>query len=213
MAIASGLIEVARRIAADRHANGGVDVARREAVARGTGAVDVDLDRRLAERGENCEVGDARNGRQHRLDLGGGVRERLQVVAIELDRILAFHAGHRLGDIVLEVLREIELDAGKLRCELGDDFGGELVLVETGAPLVHRFQGRKEFGVEKTGGVGAVVGPAVLRHDRLHFGKFTNDIADAVDITVAFIERDRGRQRRTNPEIALFQLRQKLQAQ
>src|SRR5205807_80200 len=127
-------------IAADRDANGGVDVARRKPVARGTGAVDVDLDRRLAERGEDGEVGDARHRRQHRLDLGGGVRQGLQAVAVVLDRILALHA-------------------------------------------------------------------------RLHFRKFTDDVADAVDVGVAFIERYRGRQRRTYPEVALFKLWQKLQAQ
>ena len=81
------------------------------------------------------------------------------------------------------------------------------------APLVDRLQGSKKFGIEKARGVGAVVGAAVLRDRRLHFRKFTDDVADAVDVGVAFIERYRGRQRRTYPEVALFKLWQKLQAQ
>jgi hypothetical protein len=45
----------------------------------------------------------------------GGLLQRLQVVAVDLDRILALDAGGGLLDVVLDVLREIEIDAGKLR--------------------------------------------------------------------------------------------------
>src|ERR1700712_4560125 len=114
MPVAAGLIEVAGRVAADRHLDGGIDVAGREPVTGGLGPIDIDLDGRLAERGEHREIGDPLHGGKHRLDLVGGVGERLQVVAIQLDRILALYARYGFGNVVLQVLREVELDAGKL---------------------------------------------------------------------------------------------------
>jgi hypothetical protein len=38
----------------------------------------------------------------------------LQIIAVDLHRILSLHAGGRLLDVVLDILREIELDAWKL---------------------------------------------------------------------------------------------------
>ena len=90
-------------------------------LARRLGAVDVDLDGGLAERGEHRKVGDALHGREHLLDLVGSVGQRLQIIAVELDRVLALHAGHRLGDVVLQILREVELDAGEAIVELLED--------------------------------------------------------------------------------------------
>src|SRR6202035_5319642 len=109
MAVAARLIEVAGAVAPDRGLDRGVDIARRKPVAGGARAVDIDLDGRLAERGENRKIGDPLHRRQHRFDLVGGVGERLQVVAEQLDRVLALHAGDGFGDIVLQILREVEL--------------------------------------------------------------------------------------------------------
>ena len=122
MPVAAGLVEIARGVAADRDLDGGVDVARRQPITRGLGAIDVDLDGGLAERGEYRQVGDALHGRQHRLDLVGGVGQRLQVVAVQLDRVLALHARDGFGNVVLQVLREVELDAGKLVLQLRQQF-------------------------------------------------------------------------------------------
>ena len=122
MPVAAGFVEVAGGIAADRHLDGGVDVAGREAVARRLGAIDVDLDGRLAERGEHRQIGDALHGGQHRLDLVGGVGERLQIVAVQLDRVLALHAGYRFRDVVLQILREVEFDAGKFVLQFCQQF-------------------------------------------------------------------------------------------
>ena len=61
VAVAAVFVEIAGGLAADGRLDGRVDVARREPVARGPGAVDVDPDRRLAERVEHGEVGDARH--------------------------------------------------------------------------------------------------------------------------------------------------------
>ena len=51
VAVAAFLVEIAGGLAADRRLRHGVDVARRQAVARGAAPVDADLDGRLAERG------------------------------------------------------------------------------------------------------------------------------------------------------------------
>ena len=64
MPVAAGLVEVAGAVAADRDLDGGVDIAGRQPVARRPGAIDVDLDGRLAERGEHREIGDALHGRR-----------------------------------------------------------------------------------------------------------------------------------------------------
>src|SRR5262249_16344520 len=53
MPVAAGLVEVAGGIAADCDLDGSVDIAGRKPIARGAGAVDVNLDGRLAERGEH----------------------------------------------------------------------------------------------------------------------------------------------------------------
>ena len=50
VAVAAVLVKIARGLAADRRLHRGVDVARRQAVARGARAIDVDPDGRLAER-------------------------------------------------------------------------------------------------------------------------------------------------------------------
>jgi len=91
MPVAAGLIEIAGAVAADRHLDGGIDIAGGQAVARRLGAIDIDLDGGLAERGEYRQIGDALHGGQHGLDLVGGVAERLQIVAIQLDGVFALY--------------------------------------------------------------------------------------------------------------------------
>ena len=150
MPVAAGLIDVAGGIAADRHPDGGVDVARRETVARRAGAIDVDLHGRLAERGEHRKIGDAGHGGEHGLDLVGGVGQRLQIVAEQLDRVLAFDARDRLGDVVLQILREVEFDAGKIGLELAEDLRGERVLVHARAAIGSTgFRGAKNSALKK----------------------------------------------------------------
>ena len=170
MPVAAGLIEIAGAVAADRDLDGGVDVARRQAVARRTRAVDIDLDGRLAERGEHRKIGDALHGAEHGFDLVGGVGQRLQIVAVELDRVLALDARDRLRDVVLQILREVEFDARELVLQLRQQLRGQFVLVAGAGPFAVGLQRREEFGVEQAGGVGAVVRAAVLRHHRFHFG-------------------------------------------
>ena len=65
MAIAALLIQIAGALTADGGLDRGIDVAGREAVARGACAVDVDLERRLTERVEYGQVGDAGHRGEH----------------------------------------------------------------------------------------------------------------------------------------------------
>src|SRR5262249_15659197 len=122
--ITARLVNVASRLAADRGPYRRVDVAGREAVARRAGTVDLDLDRRLAERGEDGDIGDAWYRRQHGFAPAGCLGQCLRVVAEALDRVLAFDAGDLLGHIVLQILREVELDAGKFLPQLSLYFAG-----------------------------------------------------------------------------------------
>ena len=90
-----------------------------------------------------------------------------QIIAVKLDRVFAFHAGDRFGNIVLQVLREIEFHAGKFILQLGQQLRSQYLLVMGVRPLACRFQWSEEFGIEQARGVGAVVGTAMLRNHRL----------------------------------------------
>jgi hypothetical protein len=121
-------------------ANGGlddvVDVLRLKTIARGFQPVDGDHQAGLAGDIEDANVGDAGNLLHDAGDLIGDVRQIVEVVTEELERIFAFDARHRLLDVVLDVLREIEIDAGILLKAAGDG-GDELLLaaVELRTPL------------------------------------------------------------------------------
>ena len=88
-----------------------------------------------------------------------------QVRADDLDRVGAFDAGQAFFDIVLNILREVQVDAGEFGRELPLEILDQIVLVPAGRPFLEGLQGHEEFRVEKAGGVAAVVGPAVLGHD------------------------------------------------
>ncbi len=66
---------------------------------------------------------------------------------------------------------KLKLDAGKLRLQRFVDLLDELVFAHALAPFLGRLERGKELGVEEAGGVGAVIGPALLRYDGLDFGK------------------------------------------
>ena len=103
----------------------------------------------------------------------GGARNLLQrgkVRADDLDRIGAFKARQPFLDVVLNVLREIKIDADEFLFKLRVKFFDKLLFGHRLGPLVERFQRHEEFGVEKTCGVAAVVGTAVLGRNGDNFG-------------------------------------------
>ena len=112
--IAGAFVQIAGALAADGGLDHGIDVPGRQSIARGPHPIDIDADGRLSERTKHGEIGDARHFGEHRGNCVGGFFQRLQIVAVDLDRIFALHARCRLFDVVLDVLREIEVDAGKL---------------------------------------------------------------------------------------------------
>src|ERR1700687_1560622 len=111
MPVAAGFIEIASSIAADRHLDGGVDISRRQPVTGSLRAIDIDLDRGLAERSEHRQIGNSLYRGQDRLDFVGRVGERLEIVTIQLDRVLALNSRYGFGNVVLQILREIEFNA------------------------------------------------------------------------------------------------------
>src|SRR6266851_795277 len=117
----------------------GVDVTRKDAVPRGFGAIDLDDERRLSAHLEDAHVCDTGNRLHRLLDLAGEAGERVEVVAEELERVLSLHARHRLFDVVLNVLREVEFDAREA-AEARVDLVDELRLGETGTPLLGGLQ-------------------------------------------------------------------------
>ena len=162
MAVAGAFVEVAGALAADRRLHHRIHVARRKPVARRPHAVHVDANRGLAQRSQDREIRDSGYLCQHSGDLLRRFLQGLQIVAVHLDGVLAFDAGCRLFDVVLDVLREIEVHAGKLLIQGVRHVLSELVLVDARRPCLERLQRHEEFSVEETRGVGAVVRPAVL---------------------------------------------------
>src|SRR5216683_5293754 len=66
MPVAAGFIEIAGAVAADRHLDGGIDISRRQPVSGSLRAIDIDLDGRLAKRGEYRQIGNALHGGKDR---------------------------------------------------------------------------------------------------------------------------------------------------
>ena len=104
-------IELAGRIAPNGRTNGRIDIAWSEPVTAGAGTIDIDLYSGLAERCKHRKIGDPAHGGQHFLDLVCRLGEGFKIIAEQLDRIFAFYAGDGLGHVVLQVLREVKLNA------------------------------------------------------------------------------------------------------
>ena len=118
------LVDACHLLAADRRLHHGVDVADREAVARRLGAVDPHHEVGLAEQVERRRIGDARHLGELVLHRVGQPLQLGEIAAENLHRVLALHAGHRLLDVVLDVLREVEVDAEELALAAARSSGG-----------------------------------------------------------------------------------------
>ena len=88
----------------------------------------------------------------------------VQVRPDDLDRIGALHARQRFLDVVLDILREVEADAGQFLGKFLLQLLGQLFLGEIGRPFVERLERREQLDVGERRGVAAIVGAAVLRH-------------------------------------------------
>ena len=203
----------AHRLPADRGLNHRIDIAGRQPEARGFQPVDFDIDRGLPHRVEHRQVGNALDAGHDRFDLIRRLLDCIEVVAVDLDRVLPLHARRSLFDVVFDVLRKFEGDPGEWGRQIIADLLGQLFLGQVARPFACGFQRHIEFGVVEPGGVGAIVRPAQLADHGFHLGIFHQDVADAVGVPLRLFQTDRRRQRRADPEIAFFQLGQKFQAQ
>src|SRR5207247_507827 len=126
------------------------------------------------------QIGDSLYGGQHRFNVGGGVGERLEIVAKQLDRVFTLNSRYGLRNVILKVLREIEFNPGELILQFRQQSTRQFFLVMGIGPFVDRLQRRKEFRIEKPGSVGAVIRSAMLRYHRFHLGKAADHLAHFV---------------------------------
>ena len=98
------LVDLRERLPADGRLDDGPDIADVEAVARREAAVGRDADVRLAEGRKQAQVVDAGDLLHDVDDLAGLRLVHAQVRPHDLDRVLSLHAGHRLLDVVRDVL-------------------------------------------------------------------------------------------------------------
>ncbi len=169
MRIASGL-------APDRRLHGDVHVGGRQSVARAGPAVDRHEQLGLARLLQHREILDPSHSGHDVANLGGLLRQHVDILARQLQRVLTFHARHRFFDVVLDVLRIRKVHARK-PAELRIHLLNELLLGESPGPLPFRFQLHEELDVVERRNVGAVVGAAQLRDDVRHARKAGEDPA------------------------------------
>ena len=92
------------------------------------------------------------------------LRERLKIVAVNLDREFAFYAADRFLHVVCDGLREVPDDAGNF-LQLVDPWRRSALPClswKTGRHCSFGFKIDEVFGVEEAGRVGAVIGAAYL---------------------------------------------------
>src|SRR4029453_14833159 len=126
-----------------------VDVADRKAVARSLLAIDLDDEVGLAEQVEPARVGHTTYRRDLGLERLGQALQLGEIAAEDLHRVLALHAGHRLLDIVLDVLREIEVDPDEFTPQALAHLPDQLNLGHAALPFVARLERHKEFRDER----------------------------------------------------------------
>ena len=107
------------------------------------------------------EIGDTGDLLHDVLDFAGSSLELVEIIAKELERVFAFHTRHGFFDVVLNVLREAEIDAWVFR-KLLRHLLDEIVFGDATGPLVLRLQLNEELGIVKGDDVGAVIGAANL---------------------------------------------------
>ena len=144
------------------------------------------------------------NASHHRLDFSRLRFHRFQIGAEQLDGIFAFYAGHRFFHIVLNHLGEIKNDAGN-DLEAFFDFLHQLIFGESRPPVLMWFEIGQKFRIEKTGGIGAVVGSAELRDDRDDFRRFPEHLPDFSGQSSRFVERNIHRHGGPHPEVPFLQ--------
>ena len=206
-------IDLGDFLTADRGLHHGIDVGDREAVARGLGAIDLDDEIGLAEQVEAGGVGDAADAGEFGLHGLGQPLQLIEVLAKNLDRVLALHAGNGFLDIVLDVLREVEIDADEFAVELLAQLLDHVFFGQPCRPGIGRLERNEELGEERAVGIGAFLAAALLGEYGLHRLIAHDDGADLGYRFHARFQRDRRRHHGADPHIAFFQLGQEFGAE
>src|SRR6185312_14380220 len=193
--------------------NDGIRVADVQAVARSLLAIDLYVQIGLPENPERTKIRNSLYLGHFGQNLFGDSFERRQIGAHDLDGVGAFDAREAFLDVILDVLRKIEVDADELLRKLRLKLLDELLLGESCRPLVERFQRHEELRVEKPRSVAAVVGTAMLRDHRDDLGMAQQNFPDLVHDRHARLERQGGRHRGANPQVAFLECRQELAAE
>ena len=123
--------------AAQRGLYHGVYVARIQPIACGLGAVNLNIQIGLAEYAENAQVGHTRYTVHHLQYGGGDVFQLGEVRPYDLHRIRTFDAGQAFLNIVLNVLREIECNAGEFVGKFFLQLLNQFVLGQARRPFGH----------------------------------------------------------------------------
>ena len=207
------LVDFGHFLTADGGLHHRVDVGDRKPVACSLGAIDTDDEVGLAEQVEGRRIGDARDLSDLGLQRLGQPFQFAQIAAEDLDRVFALHAGYCFLDVVLNVLREIEIDADEFPVELLAEPLDQGLLVQPLRPLIERLERDEELGEERTVRVGAIVAASLLGEDRPHGRIALDDVADARDRLHAGFERDGRRHHGAYPHVAFFELGQELGAE
>ena len=143
----------------------------------------------MAEDPECAEIGNALHLRHFAQCGSREPLERCQIRADDLYGISAFDARQSFLDVVLNILREIEIDADELLVEFVLQIVDQLVLGVAARPFVKGLQRHEELGVEESRRIAAIVRPAMLGNDRHNFGMAKENFADFVDDGHAGFER------------------------
>ncbi len=110
-------------------------------------------------------------------------------------------------------MREVEDNTRQFLVELLLQLFRQLLLGETCRPLIERLDRREQLDIGERRRIAAVVGAAVLRHHGEHLRMAQQDLPHLSRRLGAGLQRHGGRHRRADPEIALFQSRQKFAAE
>src|SRR5262245_17440047 len=202
-----------RDLAAHGRLDDARDVAGVETIARRGIAIDLDVQVGLTEDAEDAKVGHSLDLSHLREDLVGQPFEGGKVTSDDLDGVGPLHSGEPLLDVVLDILREIEVDTCELPGELRLQLIDQLLLGEASRPFVERLQGRKEFGIVETRRIAAIVWAAMLRDHGDDFRVAEQHLAHLGDVLHARFQRDGWRHGGTYPQVAFFQVGQELGAE
>src|SRR5215469_219872 len=177
-----------------------------KAVTRARDPVRSDHKIGLAERSIDREFGDTADLAHHRHYLVRDLFVGSQIRTEYLDGVRSFHARKCLVDVVLDILRVLEIHARHFVDQLAVDSRDQAGFRQSVGPLAGRFEIYRDFRVEEAGGLGAAVGTSHLRNYGGDFRKAAQYGSHAICQAVRFDERDGKRHRRAQPDISFLQL-------